>query len=122
MFKSVFKEIIIMLLLLIIIVLGLVILLYDYNPNLKTIPQKLAQYKLPLDVENELSKSVVSEPQDIVKTYKIEEEDLDLYEKTDEYDRGKINPFKFSDTEIATNSNTVAGTNQTTGILNTTGK
>ena len=105
MFKSVFKEIIIMLLLLIIIVLGLVTVLYDYNPGLKTIPRPLAQYELPSDVENELSKSVVSEPQNIVKTYKIEEEDLYSYEKTEEYDRGKINPFKLFTVEV----NEVAG-------------
>jgi len=100
MFKSVFKEIIIMLLLMIIIVLGLVTALYDYNPNLKTIPKQLAKYELPADVENELSETTVDEPQNIVKTYKIEEEDLDSYEREEEYDRGKINPFKLSAEEI----------------------
>lgn len=100
MFKSVFKEVIIMLLILAIIMLALVICLYDYNPGLKTIPKQLAKYELPPDVEEELSESEVSEPQNIVKIYKIEEKDLDLYEKEDEYDRGKMNPFKLSAEQV----------------------
>ncbi len=116
MFKSIIKEIGISLLLLVAIVLILIIILYDYSPSHKTIPSQLAEYQLPADVEKELSESVTTEQPNIVKTYKIEEEDLSSYEKTDEYDRGKINPFKFSGT------NAVAGVNQTTGIINNIGK
>jgi len=96
MFKSIFKEMIIMLLILVLVVLFFAIILYDYSPAQKTIPAQLAEYKLPADVEKELAESAVEEPQNIVKTYKIDEEDLDSYEKTEEYDRGKINPFKLS--------------------------
>jgi len=92
--KSVIKEIGIMLLLLITIILILVVILYDYNPNTKTIPSQVQEYKLDATVEEELSKSVELNTQNIVKTYAIDEKDLASYEKTEEYDRGKINPFR----------------------------
>lgn len=122
MFNSVIKEIGIIILLLIAITLILVNILYAYHPSQKTIPNQVDKYELPAHIESELSKSVAKEPQNIVKTYKIEEEDLNSYEKTNEYDRGKINPFKFSATDTITNSNVVAGVNETTGLLNTQGK
>lgn len=100
MFKSILKEILIMLLLLIVIVLVLAIILYDYSPSQKTIPKQVAEYQLSADVLNELGDSAVKEPQNIVKTYKIEEEDLYSYEETEEYDRGKINPFKLSSGDV----------------------
>ena len=114
--KSVMKEVGIMLLLLVTIILVLVVILYDYNPATKTIPSRSDEVKLNASVKEELNRKVELNTQNIVKTYTIDEQDLASYEKTDEYDKGKMNPFKLS------SSNNVSNTDETTGILNTTGK
>ena len=92
--KSIFKEIIIVLLLIIILVLLLGILFYDYMPNSKTIPTKVQEYVLEETVKQELDKELNNiNSEEIIKTYKIDSIDIAGYEKTNQYDKGKINPF-----------------------------
>ena len=93
MLKSVFKEIIIVLLLILAIVLVLGIFLYDYVPTNKIVP-KIEQYQAPDDVREEITN-----------------EDLKVYEKAKDYDKGKINPFA----EISTESGDTSGNTQTPG-------
>ena len=72
MFKSIFKEIIIILLLIIAILLILGIILYDYNPITKKVPEKVAEYKLSEEMENELDETITAmETQNIFKTYEV---------------------------------------------------
>lgn len=111
MVKSVIKEFMIMILILFVVILLLAIWLYDYYPANKTVPSKLAEYALQGSVKEELEEKI-KETENIVVTYKIQEEDLASYEKTNEYDRGKNNPFRMS-AENTSKSNT---------ILNTVGK
>ena len=99
MFKSVIKEFIILILLLIAIVLIFAILLYDYNPLNKTIPKKVEAYVLPEDVQIELDNTLNGEEK-IVKTYQIDGIELDKYEKENEYNPGKIEPYSLYNSTI----------------------
>lgn len=113
MIKSIFKEIIIILLLLIVILLLLGILFYDYMPNSKTLPSKVQEYALEETVKQELEKELDNiESEEIVKTYKLDAVDIEHYEKTNEYNKGKVNPFAvYSSGTQGTNNNTGNNTN-----------
>ena len=108
MLKSVLKEIIIVLLLLIILILLLGILFYDYMPNSKTVPSKVEEYALEETVKQELEENLNNKSEEIVKTYQLDSIDIENYEKTNDYNKGKVNPF-------AEYSNGTTGTNNTTG-------
>lgn len=128
MVKSVFKEIIIVLLLIVVIILLLGILFYDYIPNSKTIPSKVQEYALEETVQQELNKELNNiNSEEIIKTYKLDEKDIEHYEKTNEYDKGKINPF--AEHSAGTDNNTSNNSNNSTtdnsskdNFLNTVGK
>lgn len=120
--KSILKEIIIILLLLLIIILLLGILLYDYMPNSKTIPSKVQEYALEEVVQDELNKELNNiESEEIVKTYKLDAVDIEHYERTNEYNKGKVNPFAvYSEEAENTDSNTTGETGNTNNTNNTT--
>lgn len=136
MVKSVFKEIIIVLLLIVILVLLLGILFYDYMPSTKTVPSKVQEYALEATVQEELDKELNNlNSEEIVKTYKVDATDIENYERTNEYDKGKVNPFAAysvgtEGTDNNTNNNIAnsSSNNNTTtnsstdNFLNTTGK
>lgn len=130
MLKSVLKEIIIILLLIVTILLLLGILFYDYMPNSKTMPSKVEEYALAEDVKLELDENLNKvSSEEIIKTYQIDGSDLEHYEKTKEYNKGKVNPFaQYStqapnNTNTNNNSNTNTTNNESTGnFLNTVGK
>ena len=109
MVKSVLKEIIIILLLLIILILLLGILFYDYMPNSKTVPAKVEEYALEEMVKQELEENLNNKSEEIVKTYQLDSVDIEHYEKTNEYNKGKINPF--AEYSIGTNNTTGNNTN-----------
>jgi len=125
MIKIIIKEVGIAILVLVAIALVLGILLYDYIPNNKTVPIKIEAYKMPKDVEEEL-KEAVPEEKNIVRTYYIDSTDLDSYEITNDYDKGKVNPFEEYQTDINTNSivnnntnnNNSNNNNDNTGVQN----
>ena len=132
MVKSVFKEIIIILLLIVIIILLLGILFYDYIPTSKTVPSKVQEYALEETVKQELDKQLNNlNSEEIVKTYKLDATDIEHYERTNEYDKGKINPF--AEYSAGTNNteanNTIDNSSKNTtdnsskdNFLNTVGK
>ena len=90
--KTIIKEIGIVLLLLIAIILIFAIIFYDYIPSNKTVPIKIQAYNMPEDIQNELA-DAFTEGENIVKTFYIDSTDLDSYESTNDYDKGKANPF-----------------------------
>lgn len=92
MFKSVIKEIIIMLLLCIAIVLILGVIFYNYIPNNKAIPNKLAAYSTPENVKSEIDEQISENEKEEI-TYRIDAADLKLYKSTNGYTTGKSNPF-----------------------------
>ena len=92
MLKTILKETGIVILLLVVVTLLLAILFYDYIPSNKIVPVKIQAYDVPEEIEQELEEAIPTE-QNIVSTYYIDSMDLNLYEDTNEYDKGKPNPF-----------------------------
>ena len=116
MVKTIAKETGIVILLLIAVALVMIILFYEYIPNNKTIPAKIEEYTLPQEVKNELEVSMSAE-QNIVRTYYIDSSDLSIYEASNDYDKGKANPF--ADYSINTsNENNTTNTNNNTNSTN----
>lgn len=121
MVKVVFREILIILLLCAAILLLLGVVLYDYNPTNKVIPNKVA-YTIPDNVKSELEES--STKQNVLKiepkVYTIEGTDLNVYKKSKTYNPSKQNPF-VSSTEgsgVASASSAATGTTNTNNKVN----
>ncbi len=95
--KKVIKEIIIMLLLCLAIILILGVLLYEYVPSNKIIPEEVS-YTTPEEVKEELSKGENVEDEQVILTYSIDATDLNNYERINSYVPGKTNPFSSYDT------------------------
>lgn len=111
MFKAVIKEIFIIILLIIAILLILGILFYEYNPNSKKVPTAVAEYNMPKELQEELRETIeTSEKQNIIHTYRVEAEDLRVYENSEDYVKGKLNPFSNATTQNNnTNNNNTDG-------------
>ena len=90
--KKVIKEMIIILLICLAIILILGVLLYEYVPSNKIIPDAVS-YTTPEAVQEELSKSEDVENDEIILTYSVDSTDLDNYERINTYVPGKPNPF-----------------------------
>ena len=116
--KSIIKELIIVLLLCLAIILVLGILLYEYVPVSKTIPNEVS-YTTPEEVKEELLTSSDVDENQIVMTYEIDSTDLNNYKKIQNYKPGKANPFSSYETQ-ASGSN--AGSSQTSGQNTTSNK
>lgn len=113
--KTIVKELIIVLLLCLAIILLLGILLYEYVPMAKTIPNPVS-YTTPEEVKQELAESGVNEEQ-VIMTYEVDSTDLNNYKKIQDYKPGKANPFSSYET---TGTNTTSEGSQTEGNGNTT--
>lgn len=92
MIKNFIKEIIIILLLMIAVILVLGVLLYEYVPANKILPEKIS-YTTPEKIQQELQASEEINNEEIVITYQIDSTDLNNYKKIQEYVPGKKNPF-----------------------------
>lgn len=99
--KTVLKELIIVLLLCLAIILILGILLYEYVPMSKTIPNEVS-YTTPEDVKEELLATEDLEEDQIIMTYEVTASDLSGYRKTQNYVPGKANPFSSYESGSAT--------------------
>ena len=97
MVKSVIKEILIIILLIVAILLILGIMFYEYTPNSKQVPTAVAEYTLSADIEKELNETIkAQETQNIIETYRVDDDDLALDRRKKIYEEGKINPFSKS--------------------------
>lgn len=92
MVKSIIKETIIMLLVCLAILLVLCILLYDFIPSNKILPAEVS-YQASEEIKLELESAVRGEGTKIVLSYEVTSTDLKNYEKSDDYNAGKVNPF-----------------------------
>lgn len=108
--KNVIKELIIILLLCLAIILLLGILMYEYVPISKTIPNPVS-YSAPEEVQKELSDT----SEDVLLSFnnngsneEIDSSDLNNYEKINNYQPGKANPFS-SYTSSTSGENTTLG-------------
>lgn len=111
--KSIVKELIIVLLLCLAIIIILGILLYEYIPMAKTIPNEVS-YTTPTEAKEELAKSDEVDESKIIMTYEVNSADLNNYKKIQKYKPGKANPFssfETSGTGTSENGNGSTGTN-----------
>ena len=90
--KTLIKEIIIALLVCLAVLLVLSVLLYDFIPTNKVIPEAV-EYEPTSEIEVELNAAVDDNSDQIIKTYEITANDLENFERTNEYLPGKANPF-----------------------------
>lgn len=90
--KNIIKEIIIILVLCLAIILLTGILLYDYVPSKKVIPEKVS-YTTPENVKEELNKTQGIDESQVVLTYDVDATDLRNYKRVNDYVPGKQNPF-----------------------------
>lgn len=115
--KSIIKEIIIMLLICLAIILVLGILLYEYVPASKTMPNEVS-YTTPSDVKEELLSSADVDDSQIIVTYEVNQEDLNNYKKVQNYKPGKANPFDSGETTDSSNATNTTNGNSSTGNSN----
>ena len=117
--KNVIKEIIILLLLCLAIILLLGILLYEYVPMSKTVPNPVS-YTTPEDVQQELVASSDVDNSQIILTYEVDSTDLNNYERINDYQPGKANPFSSYETsgENTTTNGSATGGNSTSSGSN----
>lgn len=108
MVKNILKELIIILLLTLAIILLLGVLLYDYVPMNKVIPEKIT-YAASEEVK-QISTELNEKKEDIpITSYTVTSTDLKNYKKVNDYTAGRKNPFA-----------TVGTTGGTTGTGSTT--
>ncbi len=108
--KFIIKEIIVMLILILAILLVLGIFLYDYVPSNKVVP-KIEQYEAPDNIKEELEESIEDIDTSII-VHEINSNDLNIYEKSKDYKKGKVNPFS------TTQSNTISDNGSNTNNSN----
>lgn len=114
--KTIIKELTIVLLLCLAIILLLGILLYEYVPATKTIPNPVS-YITPEDVKQELASSDNIDESQIIMTYEVDSTDLNNYKRIQDYKPGKANPFSSYET---TGTNATTGASSNGGNGNTT--
>ena len=119
--KNVIKEIIIILLLCLAIILVLGILLYEYVPMTKTIPNPVS-YTVPEGVEEELNDA----SDEVLLSFdnnseQIDSTELNNYERINNYQPGKANPFSPYEQQTSTSGeNTTTGNSSTGGSSSST--
>lgn len=108
--KNIIKEGIIILLLILAVILILGVLLYEYVPINKIIPQELS-YTTPEKIQDELNTDSSVDDTQVIITYQIDSTDLSNYKTTQDYVPGKKNPFSSLTTQETTNTNNLDGNN-----------
>ncbi|MCI9365740.1 MAG: hypothetical protein HFJ54_03920 [Clostridia bacterium] len=116
MVKSIIKEIIVILLLLLAITLALGVLFYDYIPSNKAVPS-IETYSTSESIQTELDEQI-KDDEAVLVTYEITSGDLKNYEKTNQYEKGKANPFAPYEKDAPEGNNT----NDKNNVTNTTVK
>lgn len=90
--KVIIRETIIALLVCLVVLLIISIVLYDYIPTNKAVPQ-VEVYSPTEEIKAELNSQVEDNSNQILMTYEVTAKDLENYERTNEYNPGKVNPF-----------------------------
>lgn len=112
--KSIIKELIIVLLLCLTIIIILGILLYEYVPMAKTIPNQVS-YTMPQEAKEELAEASEVDESQVVMTYEVNSADLNNYKKVQKYKPGKANPFSSYEQSTSGTNTTENGSNGSTG-------
>ena len=114
--KNVLKEIIIILLLTLAIILILGVLLYDYVPKNKVVPETIT-YTASEETKKALEEKAEIEQDEVILTYEVTSTDLNNYKQTSDYKAGRKNPF--SDVISSSTSSENAKTENSSGSTST---
>lgn len=114
--KNVLKEIIIILLLTLAIILILGVLLYDYVPMNKVVPETIT-YTASEETKKALEEKAEIEQDEVILTYEVTSTDLNNYKQTSDYKAGRKNPF--SDVISSSISSENANTQNSSGSTST---
>lgn len=90
--KTIIREIIISLLVCLAVIILLSVMFYNFIPNNKVLPEKVT-YQASEEIKSEVNSEVDNSSDLIIKTYEITASDLEGFEKTDQYNPGRANPF-----------------------------
>ena len=113
--KSIIKEIIIFLLLILAILLILGVILYEYVPSNKQLPETVS-YSTPQNVKEKLVTIEGVDEDQVILTYELNQTDLNNYQRINEYKPGKTNPFSTYEVKPAsTSEDGTTGTSSTPG-------
>lgn len=115
--KIIVKETILLLLFALAIILIFGVILYQYIPTNKIIPETIS-YITPENVKTELQTDENVDTSEVVVTYQIDSTDLSNYKKIQEYVPGKKNPFSSVTTGTSETSSTTDSTNTSTATDN----
>ncbi len=117
--KNILKEIIIILLLTLAIILLIGVLLYDYVPMNKVIPEKV-KYTASEEVK-QISTELNEKKEEIpITSYTVTSTDLNDYKKVKEYIPGRKNPFGTIEEQVENNKETSGQGETTNATTNTT--
>ena len=114
--KNVLKVIIIILLLTLAIILILGVLLYDYVPMNKVVPETIT-YTASEETKKALEEKAEIEQDEVILTYEVTSTDLNNYKQTSDYKAGRKNPF--SDVISSSTSSENAKTENSSGSTST---
>ena len=110
------KDIVVSILIIACIVLLLVVIFYDKISITRVIPEA-DYYTLSEEMQQELGDTNIEETEEIVINYHIDAKDLKKYEKNNEYDKGKSDPFS-QVIDIHENTNTENQNNNSSSTTN----
>lgn len=96
--KVIIRETIISLLVCLAVLLILSVALYNYIPANKVVPESV-EYTPSTEIKAQLNAEVEDNSSEILMTYEITASDLDNFERTNEYNPGKANPFSVVSSE-----------------------
>lgn len=105
---EVIKDLMISILIIICIAVILSIIFYDKISLSKVIPEA-EKYFLTEEMQQEIEDTDLEEAQEVIVNYYIDATDLKKYEKTNEYNKGKSNPFAAESYDAGEPTNTVDG-------------
>ena len=114
---EVIKDLIISVLIIICIIVILSIIFYDKISLSKVIPEA-EEYFLTEEMQQEIEDTDLEEAQEVIVNYYIDAKDLKKYEKTNEYNKGKSNPFAAESYDAGKPINAVDGTSSNNSTNN----
>ena len=118
--KTIIREAIIALLVCLAVLLILSVALYNYIPTNKVVPETV-EYSPTKEIQSQLNSAVEDNSSEILMTYEITAQDLDNFERTNQYNPGKANPFAPEKQEENNSNGNSSNGNSNSGNSNNSG-
>lgn len=113
--NNIWRDLFISLLIVLFIILVIFIVSYNKLSINKIIPQS-EDYLLSEKMQKDIDEDKLEEAEEIVTTYYLDASDLKKYEKTNEYQKGKKNPFALVSEDVSNSTTTSGGSSTSTGF------